>query len=116
MGIYLPSPILFSLSLDFSQHIIQSSQLWGDGVYLDPDSVRIRPGHPGPLEGLIALPLSPHVRETPNGAWQSRVGGVRLGSNFSGVHGVVALMLQSLLKLTLQQFVPPLQPQAVGSS
>lgn len=66
--VHSPSPVLVPLPLDFGQHVVQSPQLRGDGVYLDPDSVRMRPRHPGPLQGLEALPLPPDVGETPDGA------------------------------------------------
>ncbi len=102
-------PVLVPLPLDFGQHVIQSPQLWGNGVYLDPDSVRMRPRHPRPVQGLKALPLPPDVGETPDGARQSRLGTVRLHGNFPGVKVAVLRSLQSLLQLALQQLVSPLQ-------
>lgn len=107
--VHSPSPVLVPLPLDFGQHVVQSPQLRGDGVYLDPDSVRMRPRHPGPLQGLEALPLPPDVGETPDGARQSGLGTVRLHGNFPGVEVSVLRSLQCLLQLALQQLVPPLQ-------
>lgn len=69
----------------------------------------MRPCHPGPLQGLKALPLPPDVGETPDGARQSRLGTVRLHGDFTGVKVAVLRSLQSLLQLAFQQFVSPLQ-------
>lgn len=106
---YSPFPVLVSLPLDFGQHVIQSPQFWGDSVNLDTDSVRVRPRHAGPVQGLKSLPLPPDMGETPDGARQSRFRTVRLHGNFPGVKVTVLRFLQSLLKLALQQLVSPLQ-------
>ncbi len=109
IGLNSPSLVLVSLPLDFGQHVVQSPQFWGYGVYLDPDSVRVCPRHPGPVQGLEALPLPPDMGETPDGARQSRLGTVRLRSNFTGKRVAELRSLQSLLQLVLQQFVSPLK-------
>lgn len=108
-GLYSLSPVLVPLPFDFGQHVIQSPQFRGNGIYLDPDSIRVCPRHAGPVQSLKAFPLPPDVGETPDGARQSRLGTVRLHGNFAGVKGVVLRSLQSLPKLVLQHFVPPLQ-------
>lgn len=107
--LYSLSLVLVPLPFDFGQHVIQSPQLRGYGVYLDPNSVRMRPRHPGPVQGLEALPLPPDVGETPDGSRQSRLGTVRLHRDLTGVKVSVLRSLQSLLQLALQQFVSPLQ-------
>lgn len=108
-GLCSPSPILVSLPLHFGQDVIQSPQFWGDGVNLDPDSVRVRPRHPGPVQGLNVLPLSPDVGETPNSAWHARPWTVRLHGDLAVVRRAVLRSLQSLLQLALQQLVSSLQ-------
>lgn len=108
-GLYSLSLVLVPLPFNFAQHVIQSPQLRGDGVYLDPDSIRMRPRHAGHLQGLQALPLPPDLGETPDGARQPRPRTVRLHGHLAGVKVVVLRSLQSLLKLVLQHFVPPLQ-------
>lgn len=108
-SLHSPSPVLVPLPLHFAQHVVQSPQLWGDGVYLDADAVRVRPRHAGSLQGLEALPLPPDVGETPDSARQPRLGAVRLHRDLAGVEVAVLRSLQSLLELRLQQLVPPLQ-------
>lgn len=107
--LYSLSFILVSLPFDFGQHVIQSPQFWGNGVYLHPDSIRMCPRHPGPVQSLKALPLPPDVGETPNSPRQSRFGTIRLHGDFTGVKCAVLRSLQSLLQLALQQFVSPLK-------
>lgn len=106
---YSLSPVLVSLPFDFGQHVIQSPQFWGYCVDLDPNSVWVSPRYPWSVEGLVALPLSPDVGETPDGSRQTRLGTVRLHGNFSGVKVSVLRFLQSLLQLAFQQLVSPLQ-------
>lgn len=78
VSLHLPAFILVSLSLHFSQDIIQGSDLRGNGVNLDPNSIRVHPGHPGAgqtlrtgakLAGVVVGPDG--AREEPRG----RVGG-----------------------------------------
>lgn len=42
---HLPAFILISLPLHFGQDVIQGPYLRGDSVDLDPDSIRMNPGH-----------------------------------------------------------------------
>lgn len=74
----------------------------------------MRPRHPRPVQGLVALPLPANVGEAPDGARQSRLGTVRLHSNFPCVKVSVLRSLQGLLQLALQQLVPPLQLMDFG--
>lgn len=69
----------------------------------------MRPRYPRSVHGLVALPLSPDVREAPDGARQPRLRPVRLHGDFSGVKVSVLRSLQGLLQLAFQQLVPPLQ-------
>lgn len=107
--LYLLSPVFVPLSLDLSQHVVQSPHFRGDGVNLDPDSVRVRPRHPGPVQGLKALPLPPDVRKAPDGARQPGLGSVRLHGHLPAERVSALRPLQGLLQLGLQQLVPPLQ-------
>ncbi|KAG7244763.1 hypothetical protein INR49_029782 [Caranx melampygus] len=97
------------LLLPSAKQNTKSPQFWGNGVYLDPNSVRMRPRNPGPVHCLKPLPLPPGVGETPDGSRQSRLGTVRLHCNFSAVEASVPRFLESLPQLALQQFVSPLQ-------
>lgn len=106
---YLLSPVFVPLSLDLSQHVVQSPHFRGDRVNLDPDSVRVRPRHPGSVQGLQTLPLPPDVREAPDGARQPGLGSVRLHSRLPAERVSALRPLQGLLQLALQQLVPPLQ-------
>lgn len=106
---YSLCPVLIPFPLDFGQHVIKSPQLRGNGVYLDPDSVRVHPRHSGALQGLKALALPPDVGKAPDGARQPRLRSVCLDGNLTAIKVAVLWSLQSLLKLSLQQLIPPFQ-------
>lgn len=78
----LPAFVLISFPLHLGQDVVQGSNLRGDGVNLDPDSIWVHPGDPrawqalctrAKLAGVVVRPDSP--REEP---WR-RVGGAVLG-------------------------------------
>lgn len=78
VAFHLPAFILISLSLHFGQDIIQGPYLRGDGVDLDPDSIRVHPGHSWAGQTLCTRAKLAGVVVGPDGAWKEpwrRVGG-----------------------------------------
>ncbi len=68
VSLHLPAFILISLPLHFGQDVIQGSYLRGDGVNLDPDSVRVHPGHPWAGQTLCSRAKLAVVVVGPDGA------------------------------------------------
>lgn len=104
----LPPFIFIPFSLHFGQHVVQSPDLRRDGVDLDSNAVRVRPGDPGTRDarlppgakaaGVVERPDRPgeEARWRRRGRWGSvggvcpGVGGVLLvdvGDGFGWVHG-----------------------------
>lgn len=112
---YSPSLVLIPLPFDFGQNVIQGSQLWGDGVDLDPDPIRMGPGDSGSLDSLDALSLSQNMRKAPDGAWKSGPRRVRLDRDITREgEALVPRLTGGLLQLALQKFVPSLQLMDFG--
>lgn len=70
---HLPPPVFVSLPFHFTQHVVDGPQLRGDGVDLDPDSIRVRPWNPGPLMELQATCSPPVMGVTPASARDPRL-------------------------------------------
>lgn len=81
LSLHLPAFILVSLPLHFCQDVIESSYLRGDGVNLDPDSIRVHPRHSRAAQTLRTGAELAAVVVGPDGAreepWRS-VGGAPL--------------------------------------
>lgn len=76
MTVRLPAFVLVSLPLDFGQEVVQGSDLRGDGVDLDPDSIRVNPGHPRAGQALCARAKPPAGVVGPDGAREEAGTGV----------------------------------------
>lgn len=80
---HLPAFVLVPLPLHFSQDIVQGSNLRGDGVNLDPDSIRVYPGDSRAGQTFHTRAQLPSVVVGPDGAreepWRRVGGGARAG-------------------------------------
>lgn len=82
LSLHLPAFVLVPFPLHFGQDVVQRSYLRGDGVNLDPDSIRVHPGHSRAGQTLRTGPKLAGVVVGPDGAWEEawrRVGGGPLG-------------------------------------
>lgn len=97
VSLHLPAFILVSLPLHFGQDIIQGPYLRGDGVNLDPNSIRVHPGNSWAGQTLRTGAKLAGVVVGPDGSWEEpwgRVGGASLactvgdsfGARAGGVH------------------------------
>lgn len=81
-----PPFVLVSFPLDLGQHVVQSPDLWRNGVDLDPDAIRLHPGDSWACAARFPpTPKAAGVVEGPDGAGEEPRGG---GSQVVGVGAV----------------------------